>query len=296
MAMRATVLCMVVFALIALAVSFGALRAHRGSPIAASCPRAPEARYFPVGTFRPDRNGTILGISPDLFVRQWYSKHLAAMEEPSLSCGAPEDIETYRFLWLRTFHNPIAVRVFRRSDDFGLEAVILGGAGGYDPGSVSRRVKKELLRDQWQTVIAKLERVRLWRMPTESGEPSGADGAQWIVEGRRDGRYHIVDRWTGSDDGLESIGKLFLDLAGLSSVGPDYSIGHGATVSGEHGFLVRKRRISGSRRDAFRCRGNANLLRRPSCLRCLTHAAPPRHPCRVAHTWRARPHGRRSIP
>jgi hypothetical protein len=27
------------------------------------------------------------------------------------------------------------------------------------------------------------------------------------------GRYHIVDRWTGTDHDLESVGRHFLDLA-----------------------------------------------------------------------------------
>jgi hypothetical protein len=144
------------------------------------------------------------------------------MEEPSLSCGALEDTETYRFLWLRTFHNPVAVRVFRRGDDYGLEAAILDGAGGYDPGHVSRRVTKTLSRDQWQTVIARLEGVQFWQKATKSDNPPGLDGAQWIIEARRDGRYHIVDRWTGTDHGMESVGRHFLDLAGLGDVGPVY--------------------------------------------------------------------------
>src|SRR5262245_31927728 len=212
--MRATVLCMATLALTAAVVSSDAPRADRGWPVADSCPEAPEARYFPIGPFWPHNS--------DLFVRQWYSKHLAAMEEPSLSCGVLEDTETYRFLWLRTFHNPVAVRVFRRGDDYGLEAAILNGAGGYNPGHVSRRVTKTWCRDQWQTVIARFEGVQFWQMATKSDALPGLDGAQWIVEARRDGRYHIVDRWTGTDHGLESVGRHFLDLAGLSDVGPVY--------------------------------------------------------------------------
>jgi hypothetical protein len=143
------------------------------------------------------------------------------MEEPSLSCGALESTETYRFLWLRSFRSPIAVRVFRRGDDYGLDAVILDGARGYEPGHVSRRVTKELSRDQWRTVIARLEGVQLWQMATRSNVLPGTDGARWIVEARRDGRYHVVDRWNGTD-GLESVGRLFLDLAGLGDVGRVY--------------------------------------------------------------------------
>lgn len=39
-----------------------------------------------------------------------------------------EDTEAYRFLWLRSFHDTIAVRLFRRGDVSGLEAVILDHA------------------------------------------------------------------------------------------------------------------------------------------------------------------------
>ena len=214
--MRATVLCMAALALTALAMCPGAVRSDPGSPVANICPEAPEARYFPVGAFSDHR-----WKGADLFVRQWYSKHLAAMKEPSLSCGALEDTETYRFLWLRTFHNPVAVRVFRRGDDYGLEAVILDGAGGYEPGRVSRRVTKEVSRDQWRTVIARLEAVQFWQMAAVSYDVVGFDGAQWIVEARRDGQYHFVARWAGTDR-LESIGRLFLDLSGLTDVGPVY--------------------------------------------------------------------------
>jgi hypothetical protein len=112
------------------------------------------------------------------------------------------------------------VRVFQRDGDYGLEAVILDGAGGYDPGHASRRVAKTLSRDQWQSVIARLEGVKFWQMATQSDE-FGLDGAQWIVEARRGGRYHIVDRWSGNQ-GLKSVGRLFLDLAGLGDVGPFY--------------------------------------------------------------------------
>jgi hypothetical protein len=57
-------------------------------------------------------------------------------------------------------------------------------------------------------------------MPT-SEEFRGTDGAQWIVEALREGRYHVVDRWSGAED-LESVGKLFLDLAGFTNVGDVY--------------------------------------------------------------------------
>jgi hypothetical protein len=212
--MRPTVLFRATLVAAALAVGSGAVLTDDGAPVAESCAESPEVRYFPVGTFGP-RNS-------DLFVREWYSKHLVAMEEPSLSCGVLEDTETYRFLWLRTFHNPVAIRVFRLGDDYGLKAVVLDGAGGYDPGHVSRRVTRAMSHDEWQTVITRLEGVQFWQMAKNRADLVGFDGAQWIVEARRNGRYHIADRWTGTDYGLESVGRLFLNLAYLNDVGPVY--------------------------------------------------------------------------
>ncbi|MBV9564826.1 MAG: hypothetical protein JOY90_30930 [Bradyrhizobium sp.] len=146
------------------------------------------------------------------------------MGEPSLSCGLLEDTESYRFLWLPSFRNSVAIRVFRGSDDYGLEAVILDGpgrydpkAGRYDPAHVSRCVTRALSRDEWQTVIARLEEVQFWQMTTTGGN-LGLDGAEWIVEARRHGRYHIVDRWGGSDSALGSLGRLFINLADLKAV------------------------------------------------------------------------------
>jgi hypothetical protein len=221
--MRAIPLCMAVVALIGLAVTSGVARADPGLPVANTCPEALDARYFPVGSPRGQpthfANGTVL--DHDLFVRQWFSKPLAAMKEPSLSCGVLEETEAYRFLWLRSFHKPVAVRVFRRGEEYRLEAVILDRAGGYEPGKVSRRVTKELSRDQWGAVVARLDEIQLWQMPTRENRLPGTDGARWIIEARRDGRYHVVDRWSGTD-GLQSVGRLFLDLAGLSDVSPVY--------------------------------------------------------------------------
>ena len=84
----------------------------------------------------------------DAFRREWYTKHLRAMAEPSLSCGESPS-ESYRFLWLRTFGRPIAVG--SRRVDQTLTAVELMGAGGtsqarFPEGSTSAQ------RDEWKTL------------------------------------------------------------------------------------------------------------------------------------------------
>jgi hypothetical protein len=155
----------------------------------------------------------------DAFVRQWYSAYLAAMNEPSLSCGDATADETYRFLWLRSFHQPVAVRISRTGRHFELAATVLTGHGGYQPGHIAQRVRRELTEAEWVQVMRALEHISFWEMPATT-EEIGVDGAQWIIEGRSS-RYHVVDRWDGGD-GVAMVGQALLDLADIRIRGPVY--------------------------------------------------------------------------
>jgi hypothetical protein len=165
--------------------------------------------FFSEGTFypRPD---------VDAFVRVWYSKHLAVMKEPSLSCGPSPGPETYRFTWLRTFHHPIAVRVSWSHKGAELTSVELGGAGGYEPGGILRKAHRPLSTEAWSDLRNSVVSLKFWAMPTRlADDSSGADGAQWILEGRRGDEYHVVDRWSPQKGRYRKVGLQFLRLAGI---------------------------------------------------------------------------------
>jgi hypothetical protein len=174
------------------------------------CPTVEAADYFfPAGVLVPSRPDS------DRFARAWYSKHLRVMGEPSLSCGPPLANETYRFVWLRTFNRPIAVRLSSEGASFRLVAVELTGAGGYDPGSISTRAEKMITESDWRALAAALARIGFWSMPSREAKP-GIDGSRWIVEGvRPNSGYHIVDRWSPKEGSYRDAGLLFLTLAGI---------------------------------------------------------------------------------
>ena len=162
-------------------------------------------RYFPTGA---------LDSSPgtDQFLSKWYSKQLTALDEPSiwlLSKNHKE--ETYRFLWLRTFHHPVAIRIDVNADGASwLTIKMTSGAGGYDPGHLLRNSKLLLTKEQTDVFLRKLKENQFWELaPTR--ESDGNDGAQWILEGAKDGKYHIVDRWTPQDGPVRAIGLLMLN-------------------------------------------------------------------------------------
>jgi hypothetical protein len=194
-----------------LLLSFGLLAAAsaQSDSIRPTCPAFDSNEYyFPTGLFYSKKEH-------DDFVRNWYSKHLRVMSEPSLSCGPIKDSDDYRFTWLRSFHKPIAVRISRSKNEVYLKATELSGAGGYSPGEISRRVEKSVSEADWESVLKLLGKVDFWNLPTRE-ERLGLDGAEWIFEGRQDGKYHIVDRWSPKDGPYHELGLLFLKLSGLS--------------------------------------------------------------------------------
>lgn len=125
----------------------------------------------------------------------WYSKHLAAMGEPSLWLG-DHKIETYRMLWLRTFHEPFVFRLTVRPDGTSeLTTKKTDGHGGYEPGKIVINKTTEIDKKETEILLESLERTKFWDLRDESG--LGLDGAQWVIEGVKDGKYHVIDRHGG---------------------------------------------------------------------------------------------------
>lgn len=169
------------------------------------------AEFFPPGALGTEQNTD--------FVNDWYSSHLRAMAEPSLWEQREQGrAESYRFLWLRTFNRPIAVRVsFSDSADSAVVTVkVLSGAGGYEPGRLVVADTRSLDPTKAEQLRRILDQVDFWSLPTsEENDLLGVDGAQWIVEGLRDGQYHVVDRWSPDDGPVRRLGLSFLELARL---------------------------------------------------------------------------------
>src|SRR5687768_5304263 len=142
----------------------------------------------------------------------WYSKHLRAMNEDALT--SLNEGENYRFLWLRSFHHPIAVHVYRSSSKPFLIAKQLDGAGGYEPGILEINYARPLAKNEWKQFMTHLEIARYWQMPT-ADESVSIDGAQWILEGYREGRYHVVDRQSPTTGNYREACLYLLTTSGL---------------------------------------------------------------------------------
>jgi hypothetical protein len=175
--------------------------------------------YFPDLVFNQDRE------SHDATAAH-YGKHLKAMGEPGLSRDGRE-AEVYRFLFLPCFYRPISVRVTRTAPSATLRAVQLNGMGGYKPGKVVFDKTTRLTEAQSESLRTLLEKSRFWSMKTNvqwananfGNFVGNLDSDHWIVEGVKDGKYHVVDREEPEGD-FEALCLYLLELSGLDLEAP----------------------------------------------------------------------------
>jgi hypothetical protein len=121
---------------------------------------------------------------------------LFALREPLLF-NKRENKEIYRFTWLRTFHNPIAIRIERSKDKHTVIWKLSNGI--HSPGILVESGQKEIAKRDWYEFTQLLEKTNFSDMPTEV-RYCGLDGAYWILEGTDNSRYHVVKRWSPNDD------------------------------------------------------------------------------------------------
>jgi hypothetical protein len=170
---------------------------------------AAQTHYFPAKTFGDDPQ-------LDQFVSGWYSGQLTALKEPSLlELSKVLPTESYRFLWLRTFHHPVAIRVDVQADGSAtLTTKIASGAGGYKPGNLVVNTTRALTKDETQKLIARINDSGFWQLPSYERNSGGTDGSEWIIEAAVHGQYHLVSEWTPRNGPIRDLGTMFLfDLA-----------------------------------------------------------------------------------
>jgi len=165
--------------------------------------------YFPMPCFESERY-----IGADTFVNRWYSKMLFALKEPLLYNKNRNNI-VFRFTMLRTFHNPIALRIERENNKFKLNWKKSNGAGGYEPGILCLNKEKDITEKEWRKFIELINKSEFWNLPSVEKERGVLDGSEWILEGSSDEYYHVVSRCTPRDGGFYGCCNYLLSLTDL---------------------------------------------------------------------------------
>jgi hypothetical protein len=172
------------------ALSGNGLAAHRIIfPVAlllALCGSSVGQQYFPEAAFDKQKKSNDFAV-------EWYSQQLKALQEPSL-WETSKNIkgQVYRFLWLRSFHHPVVVRLNVNDDATGdLVTKVADGHGGYPPGKLIENRTQRLSKQQTQSFLDEVKELKYWDLPTreeENPKDVHLDGAQWIVVKRNRAR------------------------------------------------------------------------------------------------------------
>jgi hypothetical protein len=170
-------------------------------------------KYFPPGTFTSRAAD---------FQVAWYSSDMYQLGETPLWPPSSENEKTFRFTYLGAFSGPKAVTL-----------TVLPDGGGKAKMTMIHQLPEQAKGEQLSTVPANrvsdflkhLDRAHFWEMPTES-QHRGFDGAEWLMEGVQDGRYHIAVRWcpalyehSQEDAAFAEAARYLLQLAGQKPTG-----------------------------------------------------------------------------
>jgi len=167
------------------------------------------AHYFPARTIDTYPR------SDDYIVR-CYSDELVKLHEPSLFESAKDNQnETYRFTYLRAFNEPIAIRMVVQPD--GLASLHVKRAPRKNGKKILPAVDQTitLSKEEVDSVLARVSQSNFWTLSPQR-EQAGLDGSAWIVEGVKDGKYHLIVRWSPRKGDFRKIGLLFLKKSKLN--------------------------------------------------------------------------------
>ena len=192
------------------------------------------AFYFP-----PILNDTIKRRSQiyQNFKQKWYSSSLYSFKEPILYTKKDSQI-IYRLLVLRSFHQPICFSIKEFEGDYFLNAKSLDRQPAFYPKIEGRfnDFGKEIVdtiqkadrlafikfdtlislsngqRNKIENYLAKLD---FWNSPiADPFDEHTTDGSNWVIEGRKNNKYHFIDRRNARGE-LRQFGKYLIRLSGL---------------------------------------------------------------------------------
>lgn len=169
--------------------------------------KAAEGGYFPEKTFYQDEDR-------NRFINNWYTRYLIQMTEPSLLISAKEDV-TYRFLWLRSFHSTVVVRLWSEGERQMVSVKELSRKTETQSSQLLVDQTRSLKKEEWAAFMKLIDEACFWEVPVTSDGPIAMDGAWWVLEGADRGFYHVAIRQTPDSGSYRELCIYMLKLSGL---------------------------------------------------------------------------------
>lgn len=146
---------------------------------------------------------------------EWFSEQLFALKEPLLF-NKETDKEVYRFTWLRTFDNPISLRIEKSKEGIRVYSKVGRGLGGYSPKKIKRSKVKKVTIDEWEEFTKLIQVMNFWNSINHGSIPA-SDGAVWILEGSTSDKYTVISkRFVSEGSPMYEVAMFLLHLSGTS--------------------------------------------------------------------------------
>lgn len=133
---------------------------------------------------------------------------LLGTEEPLCRSQLTES-DAYRFIWHSSFDGDAVVHIARHGDAIALRWRYLSfrvRVEGEAPPIVA------LSPADWGRLQDYLNAAKFWSL-SPVGDAAGFDGAEWLIEGRRNDIYRAVLRWSPRG-AIHDLGRMFFALSG----------------------------------------------------------------------------------
>jgi hypothetical protein len=71
----------------------------------------------------------------------------------------------------------------------------MSGASAHALRTFRKPKHLRITQKKWNSFLRALDQARFWSLAIEE-EAIVSDGSHWVLEGVKDGDYHLVDRWS----------------------------------------------------------------------------------------------------
>ena len=172
------------------------------------------------------------------FEQKWYSSSLYSFKEPILY-NKIDSQTIYRLLWLRSFDRPVCFSVKEFDGNYFLDAKTLDRQPEFFPTilrHIDTNTRKETLDTiqkadrfaliaydsvtiltswRWNEIENYISKLDFWNSPiADPNNNYSNDGSNWIIEARKNKKYHFINRRNATGD-LKALGKYLIGLSGL---------------------------------------------------------------------------------
>jgi hypothetical protein len=152
----------------------------------------------------------------------YYTKYLLAMKEPSVQTPPEKGVDrVFRFTYLRSFHDPLVVRISEAGEAVTVRAVRLQMNQQYQPVKIVHDKTWKLDEESRKAVKTLPEQEDFWAALSDAEQSVAQgmmDGSTWVFEVHDKDGYRMID--IRSPDALA---KLELGILGKDSSKPrDY--------------------------------------------------------------------------